>query len=40
MEYSEIEQAIYNPPEDLADRFKLESERLFYANQTLFMLFW
>jgi hypothetical protein len=35
MELSEIMQAVKNRPEDLADRFKLATERFFYANQFL-----
>ena len=38
MEDSEIVQAVLNPPEDLVDRFKLETERSFYSNEFLFGL--
>lgn len=37
MEDSEFVQAQIIPPDDLADRLKLTTERCFYANDFLFM---
>jgi hypothetical protein len=38
MEFSEFQQALINPPEDLADRLILTTERVFYASDILLPL--
>jgi hypothetical protein len=38
MEMKEIFEAGINPPQDLVARFKLTTERCFYANDSLYSL--